>query len=66
MKKFLITKTVTTELELECNSEHEARAWADKIVVTLEDTDGRPVELPANMEFTAFSSPSQCLIELLS
>lgn len=66
MTKFLITKTVTAELEVECENETEARGWADKIVATLEDNEGKPVELVENMEFIAYSSPSECLVEMLS
>ena len=66
MTKFLITKTVTAELEVECESEDEAHAWAGKIVATLEGDDGKPVELPERMEFVAYSRPSECSVEVLS
>ena len=65
MTKFLITKTVTAELELECENEDEARAWAGKIVATLEDNEGEPIELAESMEFVAYSTPSECLVEVL-
>lgn len=65
MAKFLITKTVTAELEVECENEDEARAWAGKIVATLEGDDGKPVELPESMEFVAYSRPSECSVEVL-
>jgi hypothetical protein len=65
VKKFLITKTITAELEVECGNELEALAWAETIVATLENEDGQPVELAPNMEFTAHSAPSQCSVELL-
>ena len=66
MTKFLITKTVTAELEVECDNEAEARAWAGRIVAALEDNEGKPVELTDNMEFVAYSKPSECLVEVLS
>jgi hypothetical protein len=66
MTKFLITKTATAELEVECENKDEALAWAEKIVVTLEDHDGKPVKLAPNMEFVAHSSPSECVVEVLS
>lgn len=65
MTKFLITKTVTAELELECENEDEARAWVGKIVATLEDNKGKPIELAESMEFVAYSTPSECLVEVL-
>lgn len=65
MTKFLITKTVTAELELECENEDEARAWVGKIVATLEDNEGKPIELAESMEFVAYSTPSECLVEVL-
>lgn len=66
MTKFLITKTVTAELEVECENVDAARAWAQKIVATLEDADGKPVELAESMEFVAYSRPSECLVEVRS
>ncbi len=66
MTKFLITKTVTAELEVECENEDVARAWAQMIVATLEDSDGMPVELAESMEFYAYSRPSECIVEVLS
>lgn len=66
MTKFLITKTVTAELEVECENKDEALAWAGRIVATLERDDGKPVELTPTMEFVAYSSPSDCLVEVLS
>jgi rRNA-processing protein FCF1 len=66
MTKFLITKTVTAELEVECENEDVARTWAQKIVATLEDSDGMPVELAESMEFYAYSRPSECIVEVLS
>ena len=66
MTRFLITKTVTAELEVECENEDEARAWAGKIVAALEDNEGKPVELAESMEFVAYSKPSECLVEVLS
>lgn len=66
MTRFLITKTVTAELEVECENEDEARAWAGKIVATLEDNEGKLVELAESMEFVAYSKPSECLVEVLS
>jgi hypothetical protein len=65
MKKFLITKTVTAELEVECENEDEARKWAGKIVATLEDDEGKPIELAESMKFFAHTSPSECLVEVL-
>ncbi|MSP71503.1 MAG: hypothetical protein EXR76_04850 [Myxococcales bacterium] len=58
--KFLITKTVTAELEVQCENEDEARAWAGRIVATLEDGEGKPVELVDGMDFVAYSDPSGC------
>ena len=55
MTRFLITKTVTAELEVECENEDEARAWAGKIVAALEDYEGKLVELAESMEFVAYS-----------
>lgn len=66
MTRFLITKTVTAELEVECENEDEARAWAGKIVAALEDNEGKLVELAESMEFVAYSKPSECLVEVLS
>lgn len=66
MKKFLITKKLTAELVVECDSEAEARAWAKTIVVTLEDDGGRPIELSENIDFVADSSPADCAVTLLA
>lgn len=66
MTKFLITKTVTAELEVECENEDEARAWAGKIVAALEDNEGKPVEITPAMDFVAYSSTSQCSVQLLA
>lgn len=66
MKKFLITKTVIAELEVQCENEAEAHEWAGKIVATLEHDDGKPVELVESMEFVAYSRPSECSVEVLS
>jgi len=66
MTKFLITKTVTAELEVECENEEEARAWAGRIVATLEDIDGKPIELSESTEFVAYSQPSECLVRVLT
>ena len=65
MPKFLVTKKITAELEVECANEDEARAWSEKIVAGLEDDEGKPVELTDSMEFVADSSPSDCSVEVL-
>jgi len=66
MKKFLITKTVTAELEVECENEAEAREWAGRIVATLEHDDGKLVELAEGMDFVAYSRPSECSVAVLA
>lgn len=65
MKEFLITKTLTAQLVVRCNDEQQARSWADKIVATLEDENGNPVELSPEMDFEASSSPMECRVELV-
>jgi hypothetical protein len=64
--KFLIMKTVTAVLEVECENEAEAREWVGKIVATLEHDDGKPVELTEGIEFVAYSRPSECSVEVVS
>lgn len=63
MKEFLITKTMTAQLAVRCNDENEARSWASKIVTTLEDENGNPIELSSDMNFEASTNPAQCQVE---
>jgi hypothetical protein len=50
---FEITKPITAFLKVECNTREEAEAWANKIVVTLENENGTPV---LSNTFIAFES----------
>ena len=43
--------------------EHQSRSWADKLVATLEDENGSPVELSSGMDFEASSSPMEGHVE---
>lgn len=63
MKEFLITKTMTAQLVVRCNDENEARSWASKIVATLEDENGNPVEPSPDVDFEASTDPAQCQVE---
>lgn len=65
MKEFLITKTMTAELIVRCDDEQLARSWLDKIVVTLEGENGKPVEPSSEIDFEASTSPAQCRVELV-
>ena len=65
MKKFQITKTMTAQLVVHCDDEDQARSWADKIVATLEDENGKPVEPSPEIDFEASTNPAQCSVELV-
>ena len=65
MPKFLVTKIITAELQVECADEDEAHAWSEKIVVGLEDEEGNPITLTNGIEFVADSSPAGYSIEIL-
>ncbi len=65
MKEFLIAKTMTAQLVVRCNDENQARDWADKIVATLEDESGRPIEPCDGIDFDATTSPAECRVEVV-
>lgn len=65
MKEFLITKTMTAQLVVRCDDELQARSWADKIVATLEDESGRPIEPSSEIDFEASTSPAECRVEVV-
>ena len=57
MPLFQIEKKMTATLTVKCANEDEARAWADRIVATLEDEDGNPIPPEAVEDFEADYSP---------
>lgn len=65
MKEFLITKTITAQLVVRCDDEHQARSWVHKIAATLEDENGEAVEPSPEIDFEASTSPAWCRVELV-
>ena len=65
MKQYLITKTITAQLVVNCADESEARKWESRIVATLEDETGNSIPLQNEIEFAATSSPSESSFEIV-
>ena len=63
MKQYLITKTITAQLVVNCADESEARKWKDRIVATLEDESGNPIPPRDDLEFAATLNPADVHIE---
>ena len=63
MKQYLITKTITAQLVVNCADEFEARKWNDRIVATLEDESGNPILARSDLEFEATVNPAEVRIE---
>ena len=65
MPLFEIRKSIDTILVVDCASEQEAASWANKIVATIEDEDGLPIESDMIVSFEASSKISDLETELL-
>lgn len=65
MKQYLITKTITAQLVVNCADESEARKWEDRIVATVEDEAGNPIPLENKFEFAASCNPSESSHEII-
>lgn len=65
MKQYLITKTITAQLIVNCADEFEARKWKDRIVATLEDEIGNPIPPQTKFEFAASCNPSESSFEVV-
>lgn len=65
MKQYLITKTITAQLVVNCADESEARKWEDRIVATLEDEAGNPIRQETKFEFVASCNPSESSREIV-
>ena len=63
MKQYLITKTITAQLVVNCADEFEAHKWNDRIVATLEDESGNPILARSDLEFEATVNPTEVRIE---
>ena len=63
MKQYLITKTITAQLVVNCTDESEARKWEDRIVATLEDANGNPIPPQKKFEFAASCNPCESSFE---
>lgn len=65
MPHYLITKTITAHLLVECANEQDAQNWSERIVATIEDEyghilTGKPIE-----EFDVHAGADDTLIEVL-
>jgi hypothetical protein len=65
MKQYLITKTITAQLVVNCADESEARKWEDRIVANLEDESGNSIPPRDNLEFVATQNPADVCIEAI-
>ena len=65
MPLFEIRKSINTILVVDCASEQEAAAWASKIVATIEDENGQPIQSDTIVSFEADSKVSELETELL-
>ena len=65
MKQYLITKTMTAQLIVNCETEAEAGKWSNRIVATLEDESGNPIDLQSEQEFAASSSTADTRVEIV-
>jgi hypothetical protein len=63
MKQYLITKTITTQLVVNCADKSEAHKWEGRIVATLEDESGSPIPSRDDLEFAATHNPADVRIE---
>ena len=63
MKQYLITKTITAQLVVNCADESEARKWKDRIVTTLEDESGNLIPPRDDLEFEATVNPAEVCLE---
>lgn len=63
MKQYLITKTITAQLVVNCADESEARKWEDRIVATLEDESGNLIPPCDDLEFVATVNPAEVRIQ---
>ncbi len=62
---YLITHTLTAYLQVYCNDEEEAREWGSRIVVGLEDENGKWIPPSAVYDFEADCYPGRMEIEFL-
>ncbi|MCX6894191.1 MAG: hypothetical protein NTZ16_01510 [Verrucomicrobia bacterium] len=63
MKQYLITKTITAQLVVNCANKSEARKWEDRIVASLEDDSGNPIPPRDDLEFVATQNSADVRIE---
>jgi hypothetical protein len=65
MPKFEINKTVICQLIVDCKDSEEARSWADKIVVSIEDEKGDIISSDKFDSFEAETIESEIIINLI-
>jgi hypothetical protein len=65
MKQYLITKTMTAQLVVNCADESEARKWENRIVASLEDESGNPISPRDDLEFESTMNPAEARIEAI-
>jgi hypothetical protein len=65
MPLYLITKSITAYLTVNCDNLEQALNWSERVVATLEDVDGNPIAPNEIEDFEASSNPSEIEIELV-
>ena len=66
MAEYQITKTIVATLVVDCETATQAHEWAERIVGTLETSEGSAIQPHQVNEFVAESRPDKLVIERLS
>jgi hypothetical protein len=65
MKQYMITKTMTATLIVDCANDAEASRWKDRIVATLEDESGNAIPPQRVVDFEASCSPADSSVKIV-